>query len=69
MRHLRDVHPTVADDDRISIIGLTTHDMYIQEFTWRFAFGYREDDRIAVVSSARMDPTFFGRSPNRALLE
>src|SRR5690242_14312665 len=66
---IKDVHPTVADDPRVSIVGLTTHDMFIQAFSWRFAFGYREDDRIAVVSSARMDPTFFGRPPNRTLLE
>src|SRR5262249_52157763 len=66
---IKDVNPTVADDPRVSIVGLTTHDMFIQAFSWRFAFGYREDDRIAVVSSARMDPTFFGEPPNRALLE
>lgn len=66
---IKDVNPTVADDPRVSIVGLTTHDMFIQAFSWRFAFGYREDDRIAVVSSARMDPTFFDQPANQALLE
>lgn len=66
---IKETHPTVADDYRVAIIGLTTQDMYIEEYTWRFAFAYRVGDRIAVVSSARMDPTLYGEPPNAPLLE
>ncbi len=66
---IMDTYPPAADDPRVAIIGLTTQDMYIQEFSWRFAFAFRVDDRIAVVSSARMDPVFYGEPPDRALLE
>jgi predicted Zn-dependent protease len=43
--------------------------MYIREYNWRFAFSWRQEGRFAVVSTARMDPVFFGRKRNDAILE
>lgn len=36
-------------------IAITTEDMYIPGFRWRYAFSYRRGGRLAVVSTARMD--------------
>jgi hypothetical protein len=36
---------------------------------WRFAFGLRAGNRVAVVSYARMDPRFFGRPEATSLLQ
>ena len=40
--------------DRAVVIGLTDFDIYIPEVNWRYAFSYRRDGRLAVVSTARM---------------
>lgn len=45
-----------------TIIALTDRDIYIQEYTWRYAFSFRTG-RLAVVSSARMDHRFMGVWP------
>jgi predicted Zn-dependent protease len=37
------------------VIGLTDRDMFIPDFQWGYAFSYRRDHRVAVVSSARLD--------------
>lgn len=51
-----------------ALIGLTTEDMYTRRTpTWRFAFGQRSEDGLAIVSSARMDPRLLGLNPDRAL--
>ncbi len=50
------------------LIGITEGDMYIQGYPWRFAFSLREGERLAVVSSARMDPVRFGLTPDAQLL-
>jgi hypothetical protein len=36
-------------------VYLVPLDMYIPSFPWRYAFSYRRQDRLAVVSTARMD--------------
>jgi predicted Zn-dependent protease len=36
-------------------IGLTTRDMFNPEVNWSYVFSYRGDNRVAVVSPARMD--------------
>jgi predicted Zn-dependent protease len=41
------------------LIGVIGDDMYIKKMNWRYAFSYRRDeDRVAVVSSARMNYGF-----------
>lgn len=59
---LRDL-PVAADPNAV-IIGLTAGDIYIAaRQDWRFAYGLRETDRFAVISSARLD----GHPPNAEL--
>lgn len=48
---------------RTVVIGLTDADMYIPDLNWRYAFSYRRDYRLAVVSSARMDRGCLGLLP------
>jgi predicted Zn-dependent protease len=62
-------YPKLANDRTAILIGITTQDMYIREYNWRFAFSWRQEGRFAVVSTARMDPVFFGRKRNDAILE
>lgn len=37
------------------VIAITDRDMYIPAYGWRYAFSYRSNDRLAVVSTARME--------------
>lgn len=63
-------NPQQANDPAAILLGVTRGDMYIRSTDWRFAFAYREGERFAVVSSARMDPSNFPRLPaNPGLLE
>src|SRR5215468_4521257 len=50
------------------LIGITAQDMYIRGKDWRFAFAYSEPDRWAVISTARMDPTWYAQPAHPALL-
>ncbi|MFZ5863115.1 MAG: hypothetical protein ACOYXR_09790 [Nitrospirota bacterium] len=60
-------HATPATEHDAVLIALTDQDMYIRGRSWRYAFSWRDTDRTAVVSSARMDPRFFGEPANPAL--
>lgn len=69
---IRRTYPVLVNDFGVAIIGLTAEDMYIKTVSWNFAFAYRDEDhfaRIAVVSSARMDPALYGEPPDVARLE
>jgi len=46
---------TQYPSERAVVIAVTDMDMYIPGFRWRYAFSYRREDRLAVVSTARMD--------------
>jgi predicted Zn-dependent protease len=61
-------HPQLAADPGAILIGITDYDMYIRQYRWQFAFAWRQDERFAVVSSARMDPVSFGEEPDEELL-
>lgn len=50
--------PLLADPEA-TVIGLTNRDIFILGEDWKFAFSLR-DGRVAVVSSARMNPAFSG---------
>jgi hypothetical protein len=52
-----------ASDERVVAIALTRSDMYIPDFGWSYAFSYRGRDRLAIVSSARMDHGCMGVVP------
>jgi predicted Zn-dependent protease len=62
-------YPQLANDPTVILIGITPQDMYIRNYKWQFAFSWRQEGRFAVVSTARMDPVFFGRRPNATLLQ
>lgn len=65
---VRRAHPVQARERGAVVIAVTPHDMYIREKSWRFAFSWREDERFAVVSSARMNPTNLGQRADDGLL-
>ena len=44
-----------APGNRVVAIGLTTRDMFNPEVDWQYVFSYRSENRVAVVSPARMD--------------
>ena len=52
------VRQAVGNQDAV-VIGITGDDIYLRRRAWQFAFGWRADNRVAVVSYARMDPRFF----------
>jgi YD repeat-containing protein len=56
VEHLRKLHPELAQDPSAVLIGVTSEDIYIPSFNWRFAENYREGARFAIVSSARLRP-------------
>jgi predicted Zn-dependent protease len=43
------------EDPNAIVIGLTVVDMYIAELSWNFAFNWRSDGHLAVVSTSVMD--------------
>jgi len=45
------------DPDAI-LVGVTDEDMYISEMNWSYAFSWRQEERFAIVCTARMDPAF-----------
>ena len=63
-------YPEHARSPQSILIGITEGDMYIRQFiNWEFALAFRESERFAVVSSARMDPVNFGYLPDDELLQ
>ena len=44
-----------AANSPVIAIALTTRDMFNSEVNWRYVFSYRRNNRIAVVSPARME--------------
>jgi YD repeat-containing protein len=50
--------PALSKDPEAIILGVTELDMYIGELNWNYAFSFRADERFALVSTARMAPSF-----------
>ena len=64
IRSIETGYPAIANDGRSILIGITEGDLYTAGENWRFALGLRGQDRLAVVSSARMDLVHFvSRTP------
>jgi predicted Zn-dependent protease len=64
-------HPTLAKNPRTRVIGITPYDMYMEAMReqWAFTFSLRSaDQRLAVISYARMDPANLGDVPDTTLL-
>jgi len=68
---IRRRYPALARDPHARIIGVTGDDMFLRSMagSWSFGFSWRsDDDRMAVVSYARMDPAALGLSPDPDML-
>jgi len=61
--------PQLALDPDSILIGLTDQDMYISEATWTYAFSWRQEERFAVISTARMDPVYLKQAADPKVLE
>ena len=66
---MRRAYPQQAADPDSILIGVTDEDIYIGELDWEFAYNFRETQHAAVVSTARLNPVFYGRLASPALLE
>jgi YD repeat-containing protein len=55
---MKRAYPQFAIDPDAILIGVTDEDMYISELSWRYAFSWRQEERFAIVSTARMNPAF-----------
>ena len=62
-------YPELSNDPEALLIGITIGDMYIRSRPeWRYAFAAGDTVKVAVVSSARMDPTFYREPTNPQVL-
>jgi predicted Zn-dependent protease len=62
-------YPALARDAHARVIAVTGDDMYLRSMAWAFGFSRRsDDDRMAVVSYARMDPAVLGLPPDPDML-
>jgi predicted Zn-dependent protease len=61
------VRQSVGNIDALTI-GITGDDIYLRSVNWQYAFGWRADNRIAIVSYAKMDPQFFNGAEDADLL-
>lgn len=66
---MKRANPQLAGDPEAVFIGVTDQDMYISQLAWNYAFNWRQEERFAVVSTARMDPTFEKEPANPKVLE
>lgn len=68
---VRTAQPTVVGNPRARVIAVTAQDMYINaRIEWRFALSLRSNDNsVAVVSYARMDPAYLRITPGEELLQ
>jgi hypothetical protein len=74
MHLVRETYPALWTDRDAILVVLTGHDLWIEtQPDWRYAFGRATSRsggaRVAVVSTARMDPAAYGEPPDRAILE
>ena len=68
IRKMKEQWPALATDPNVRLFGLTGEDMFIRSKQWYFAFALREEGRFALVSTHRMDPTFFKLPPNENVM-
>jgi YD repeat-containing protein len=60
--------PVSPEDPEAIVLGVVEQDMYIAELNWNYAFSFRADDRFALVSTARMVPSFQALWPRHDLV-
>lgn len=61
---IRTKYPEQSDDPENALIGVTDEDLYVRDFNWRFTFNYRHQQRIGIISLARLDPAFVEYKPD-----
>ncbi len=66
MSAMTNTYPEIARNPQSVMIALTDEDLYPRELGWNFTYSLHSD-RIGVVSSRRMDPTFWGEPQNDAI--
>ena len=67
LQFMRKENSRLAADPRNVIIGFTTLDMYPRKLDWAYAWAWREW-RVGVISTARLDPTWYGEPADPSLL-
>ena len=67
LHFMRRENSRLAADSRNVIVGLTTLDMYPRKLDWAYAWAWREW-RVGVISTARLDPTWYGEPADPSLL-
>jgi YD repeat-containing protein len=66
---IKRAYPQFTNDPDAILIGVTDQDMYIAEMNWSYAFSWRQEERFAIVSTARMDPVFSKEPADPNLVE
>jgi predicted Zn-dependent protease len=66
---MRRAYPQQAATPDCILIGVTDEDIYIAQLDWEFAFNFRETQQTAVISTARLNPGYYGRPAAPAVLE
>src|SRR6202007_1492388 len=66
---MREAYPQQAANPESVLIGLTDEDMYIADLDWKFALNFRQTSHELVISTARLNPVFYGEGPAPPLLE
>jgi predicted Zn-dependent protease len=62
-------YPQQAARPDTILIGVTDEDIYISELDWKFALNFRETSHALVISTARLNPAYYGKPPEPTLLE
>jgi YD repeat-containing protein len=57
---MRQQHPEIARDPFSLLMAVTSTDLYIPALGWSYAENARQDDRYAIISSARLHPPLLG---------
>jgi len=63
---LQEAYPELAADRDAYLMAVTNDDLHMRSNDWAFTYSYRDRDRSAVISSARMTEAYW--EPVRALL-
>jgi YD repeat-containing protein len=66
---IKRAYPRLANDPDAILLGVTDEDMYIAEMNWSYAFSWRQEERFAIVSTARLDPVFDKEPEDPKLVE
>ncbi len=57
---MRRAYPKQASAPDSILIGVTNEDMYIADLDWKFAPNFRHLPHVAEISTARLNPVFYG---------